>query len=592
MKPRLRIPVIESVFLLLLLMGLVVIAKAQSDVAPQRKVKIEVEVTENGKTSRSVQELSLDRESIGNQLDEMVEEIEMILEEAVRDAEETDLEISIRRNTDGALQESDPYYHHHISVIPPVPPVHPVPPPGMPGTHSWQEGEIPPKAFLGVYASGLDGEELKALSLEKAVRLDGVVDGSAAADAGLMEGDIVLSIGGEKVGTFAEVAGAVRKNKPGTEVEITFKRNGELQKTTARLGSQHTYGQGYRWKEVSRAYLGVKGRNADASDAPGPVRGAYLNEIVENTPAARGGLRKGDIIVSMDGEDIGSFEKLGEVIRSRHAGEEVEVEIIRDGKRETLDVTLGEQHVKTGYGNSWPDFPRFDSWASPNMENRAFLGIMGHTDEERKGVVVQQVFEGSAAEDMGLEEEDVIHKINGTEVGSIEALVEKIGTLEPGEEVEVEFDRNGDKMLKTGKLKSRKDHQGAFTPLPCDMGTHSLRRMVIYADGEEARKEEIRELNKASGLQLDEDNLLEMSEFRLTPNPGNGLFTLYIDLPGRGDTQIRIFNQGGQLVYERSLKDFSGIYSSEIDITGHAAGMYFVSVTQNGHGKMSRIIKN
>lgn len=586
MKPRLRVPFLESVFLLLLLMGLVAIAKAQDDTSPQKKVKIEVEVTENGKTSRSVQELSLDPESISDQLDEMVEEIEMILEEAVRDVEETDLEITIRRNTNGMAPEGTPYYQHHISVIPPVPPAG-----AMPDMPALWDAESPKRAFLGVYASGLGEEELKALNLEEAVRLDGIVDGSAAEAAGLREGDIVLSIGGERVGSFAEVAGVVRKNEPGTEVEIVFNRNGEQQTTTAKLGSQHIPGKGYEWREVSRAYLGVKGRNADVAGGPGEVKGAYLTEIVQNTPAAMGGLREGDIIVSMAGEAIGSFEELGQVIRSREAGEEVEVEVIRNGTRETLNVTLGEQHVKTGYGNTWMAFPEFDTVAEPPVKNRALLGIVGQTDEKKEGVVVQQVFEGSTAGEMGLKEGDVIRAINGEKVESIDALVEKIGAFAPGDDVEVEFDREGGKILKKGKLKSN-EQSHVVTPRPGEMGMHTMRRMVIYADGEEADKDEIRELNKASGLQLDVDNSLEISELRIMPNPGNGFFTLLIDLPGRGDTQIMIINQGGQLVYERSLKDFSGIYSSEIDISAQAAGVYFVSITQNGKGKVSRIVKN
>lgn len=589
MNSKLRFRILETSFLLGLLLGLFAIATAQNPTAPQKKVKVEVEVTENGKTSRSVQELTLDQESISGQLDEMVEEIEMILEEAVRDVEQTDLEITIRRNSHGLTPEDLPQYHNHISVVPMTPP--------MPGVPYWNV-EMPQKAFLGVYASGLGEEQLKEYNIEKGAHIDGVVEGSAAEAAGLQKGDIILSIGGDKVGSFEEVSKAVRSREPGAEVSVVVLRDGTQQEFTATLGKQSIHSYSYETKSVSRAYLGVKGRNIDAEDTGlGVQDGAYLTEVVENTPAAKGGLQQGDVIVSMDGEPVGSFEELGEVIRSREAGEEVEVEVMRNGNKETLNVTLGEQKISrdyNSYGGFHGDYLKNLQHIQPNMEElekKAFLGIMGSSNDGDKGVVINDVFDNSAASDMGLQEGDMIYKLNDTEIQSIDELVDFIGEMAPGDQLEVAFERDGKKMQAIGPLRSKAEHHNSWMPqTPAPPGKQKTTRMTISAN--ELNADEIRELNKTAGQNFDENNSLEVSDFSLTPNPNNGHFQLSLDLPTQGHMKMQVLNQAGQVVSEEEIRDFSGIYSKHIDISEEPAGVYFMSITQNGKGKVYRIVKN
>ena len=87
MKNFTRKTSLELSFVLLLILGGYAIAKAQDQQSDKtKKVKIEVEVTENGSKSTTITEKQMDRDGVDQALNEMVEEIEIILEEAMNKA--------------------------------------------------------------------------------------------------------------------------------------------------------------------------------------------------------------------------------------------------------------------------------------------------------------------------------------------------------------------------------------------------------------------------------------------------------------------------------------------------------------------------
>ena len=87
-----------------------------------------------------------------------------------------------------------------------------------------------------------------------------------------------------------------------------------------------------RGETIRRAYLGVSTAAAGG--------GAVVREITAGGPAARAGLRSGDVIVAVGGERIGEPDDVAAAIEEREPGETVAVEIRRDGEPETLDVRL------------------------------------------------------------------------------------------------------------------------------------------------------------------------------------------------------------------------------------------------------------
>lgn len=296
MKIFIRKTIQELTFLLLLILGGFAIAKAQDQQSTNsKKVKLEVEVTENGSKSTTITEKQMDQDGVDRELDEMIEEIEIILDEAVNDLDETDLEIIIRRN--GNVEE--PRFRKHMMAVPDAPLV-------------WNE-ESEPRAFLGVVATKIEVEEAKDLDLEKGARINKVVKGSAAEKAGLKEGDIITVLDGNEVSDFSDVAEAIRVNEPGDNVKIEILRDGNKKTIDAELVRQQSrsYAYSFDWTSdepnvrpphhvfsvphfesmmdvhARKAFLGIVGKSVEDEG------GVRLEEVFEGSTANEMGLKEG-----------------------------------------------------------------------------------------------------------------------------------------------------------------------------------------------------------------------------------------------------------------------------------------------------------
>jgi putative serine protease PepD len=98
-------------------------------------------------------------------------------------------------------------------------------------------------------------------------------------------------------------------------------------------------------KEVEHAYLGVQLQTVDAGNASSlnsdVKAGAYIGEVVSDSPADKAGLREGDIVTKMDGVAISSAAELVINVRGHLVGDTVTLELERNGATETVKVTLG-----------------------------------------------------------------------------------------------------------------------------------------------------------------------------------------------------------------------------------------------------------
>ncbi|HIJ50522.1 MAG TPA: Do family serine endopeptidase [Nitrospinae bacterium] len=96
--------------------------------------------------------------------------------------------------------------------------------------------------------------------------------------------------------------------------------------------------------KVTRGWLGVMVQKI-TTELAGTFKlidthGALVSDVIPNGPAARSGLKRGDIIVKFNGKEILSVENLPKQVAAVEPGKSVKVEIIRDGNKKSLDVTL------------------------------------------------------------------------------------------------------------------------------------------------------------------------------------------------------------------------------------------------------------
>lgn len=188
--------------------------------------------------------------------------------------------------------------------------------------------------------------------------------------------------------------------------------------------------------------------------------GACITHVVEGTAAEKAGLKEGDVITAIGDKGVKNHAELTEVIRSHKPGDAVMVTYWRDGKKNSATAELGETEDEEGYKYSYS----YNDDGSGNGNSYvfdmggAFLGVVpGETVND--GLSVEDVVDGSSAEEMGLKDADVIKTLNGRAIKDFEDLVAAVEATEPEEEVVLVVEREGKRM----DLKGKMGRQEAFT---------------------------------------------------------------------------------------------------------------------------------
>ena len=98
--------------------------------------------------------------------------------------------------------------------------------------------------------------------------------------------------------------------------------------------------------------------------------GARINSVVEGSPAEAAGLQEGDIVIGFGKDKIRGPVSLTKKIRDREPGDQVEITVLRDGRKRTFDIELGE---RSSYSSTWSNvaprvFEQFQNFEMPDIE--------------------------------------------------------------------------------------------------------------------------------------------------------------------------------------------------------------------------------
>ncbi len=202
-----------------------------------------------------------------------------------------------------------------------------------------------------------------------------------------------------------------------------------------------TYNQIVRFGRVSRGSIGVhfKAGNASLLRSFGSDTGVFVEQTVEDGPAAKAGMQAEDIIVSVDGTEIPDGEKLLAVVAATRVGATVPIEVIRNGEKLTFDVTIADR------GKLYPEQAEVQLDQSEAEEATVRFGVtVQEIDPQRRnqmkldiegGVLLTKVESGSFGDDLGLEPGDVIVAVNRIGISSIGDLRDVQTKLKPGQDV-------------------------------------------------------------------------------------------------------------------------------------------------------------
>lgn len=274
----------------------------------------------------------------------------------------------------------------------------------------------------------------------------------------------------------------------------------------------------------SRGYLGVTLQDISPSMARAlqleDDNGILVNEVIEDSPADEAGLEDGDVILEYDGKPIDSNKALTRAVRDSRPGDLVEVVVLREGRRRTLDVEVGEhedsdlsfyfqggdglkhlEHLKHLENLDWIDensnviiMSDDDEIRITTMnDDRGFLGV--HLDdlneqlgdyfevEDGDGALVTTIVEDSPAEQAGLMAGDVIVALDGETIESAADVHEFMTDTEVEQDIEVEVVRKG--RPRTITVTSGEAPENSFTSLY--RSPRSIQRVMRIGDKPQSR---------------------------------------------------------------------------------------------------------
>jgi len=179
--------------------------------------------------------------------------------------------------------------------------------------------------------------------------------------------------------------------------------------------------------KVKRAWMGISVQ--DVTDDMVKVmklksrEGAIVTETFKNDPADRAGIKPGDVITEINGKKVKNSHELLLLIASLPVGQKVAVKVVREGREMTFYVTLTERGEEkemaaiTKEGGADP-FGLVVQDITPEVAR--YLGL-----KTKQGVVVVGVEEGSIAEEVGIQPQDVILQVNRVPIKSVKHYLQE-----------------------------------------------------------------------------------------------------------------------------------------------------------------------
>ncbi|GIV83974.1 MAG: hypothetical protein KatS3mg052_0981 [Candidatus Roseilinea sp.] len=292
---------------------------------------------------------------------------------------------------------------------------------------------------------------------EKGVLIVAVQRGGPAAKAGMRRGDIILKVNDVEVNDAQALRDALAGHKPGDTVQIRVARGDRELTVQVKLGEAD-----------GRPILGVtplqdplpwaEAMPAPPDQAPRPLpfdpeawrkrlegwlsrfsSEVRVTEVITNSPAAKAGLRPGDIIIAVNENRLDAQNPLADVIARFKPGDTVTLTLRRDDAEKSLKVTLGENPQKKGAAflgiRYAPAFDAIGRFPPVLPRDRA------PATETWAAVTINEVVVGGPADKAGLKRGDLILAANDKPIKSPQDLVELVRNSKPGDRITLSVQR-------------------------------------------------------------------------------------------------------------------------------------------------------
>ena len=211
--------------------------------------------------------------------------------------------------------------------------------------------------------------------------------------------------------------------------------------------------------KIDRGWLGVQIQpvSKDIAESLGlaQAQGALVIQPQEDSPGLKAGIKKGDVVTAVNGEPVKDARDLAKRIGSMRPGTKADITIWRDGKSQTLQLTVGtlppEQKMASKDGNSQQD------QTEQKQTSLESLGITVGPSDDGKGVQILSVDPNSAAADAGIKQGDRIAAVNNKDVSS-------------GKDITSQLDAAKKEGRSKALFQVETDNGSRFVALPTDKG--------------------------------------------------------------------------------------------------------------------------
>ena len=185
--------------------------------------------------------------------------------------------------------------------------------------------------------------------------------------------------------------------------------------------------------QVMRGFLGVGIQTLSAELASkfgiSENGGVLVGDVLEGSPAEKGGLKRGDVIIDFAGQSVSKMRELQRLVAGTRPGTPVQLKVLRDREERLVALEVGE--LKDSESRPEPAASRFGLTLEAVTKDLARQLNL----KTREGVVIANVEEGSLGARDGLRKGDIILEVERTPVGSLVTFQETVNKLKPGDDV-------------------------------------------------------------------------------------------------------------------------------------------------------------
>ena len=180
--------------------------------------------------------------------------------------------------------------------------------------------------------------------------------------------------------------------------------------------------------------------------------GAYITDVVDDSPADSAGLKEGDVIVDFNGKRIETSDDLTETVRGTAPGTKVNAKIVRGSENKNITIHVGKNRLRSPFAISGIRSPRvMVRMFGGGVEGMELMELNKQLAEyfeapNGKGVLVESVAKDENAAKAGIKAGDVITKVGTETVSDVDDIRDAISDLDDAEKVNVELLRKGKKV--------------------------------------------------------------------------------------------------------------------------------------------------